>query len=278
MTDSIAYIGSGGPRFFLSLAPIDPNPHLAFVVVNTETAAQVPGAVARSRARLLAAFPEVRGRVKPMWLGGTETGLLEVRLIGPGADELYAKAIALIEALAAIPGTLDVKHRLGRSGHQDQGARRPAAGAPGRPHVPGGRAVGLELHRRHRDHRLSRRRRIDPGDRPGGQERAGRRSARSATSRSIRRPVASTCRCPRSPISRRSGSSAASSGAIRSVRLRFRPSTNFSRPDSCWRRSSRPSASWRWRPATGRRSAARSRRRPRRRASCSARCRSRSPP
>ncbi len=110
VTDSIAYIGSGGPRFFLSLAPIDPDPHLAFVVVNTETAAQVPGAVARSRARLLAAFPEVRGRVKPMWLGGTETGLLEVRLIGPDADELYAKAIALIEALAAIPGTLDVKH------------------------------------------------------------------------------------------------------------------------------------------------------------------------
>ena len=109
VTGSVAYVGAGGPRFFLSLAPIDPDPHLAFVVVDTETAAQVPAAVARSRAHLLAAFPELRGRVKPMWLGGTETGLLEVRLVGPDADELFDKAGRLVAALAAIPGTLDIK-------------------------------------------------------------------------------------------------------------------------------------------------------------------------
>ncbi len=37
ITGSIAYVGNGGPRFFLSLSPTDPDPHSAFVIVNTET-------------------------------------------------------------------------------------------------------------------------------------------------------------------------------------------------------------------------------------------------
>ncbi len=108
VTGNVAYVGSGGPRFFLSLSPIDPDPHLAFVIVNTETAANVPAAVERSRQYFLDSHPDVRGRVKSMWLGATETGLLQIRLSGPDADELYAKAAELADAFEAIPGTLDV--------------------------------------------------------------------------------------------------------------------------------------------------------------------------
>jgi multidrug efflux pump subunit AcrB len=108
ISSTIAYVGSGGPRFFLSLAPIDPDPHVAFMVVNTQTNQQVPDLVARTREHILNTFPDVRGRVKAMWLGATETGLFEVRLSGPDDEVLMAKADHLLEGLRAIPGTVDV--------------------------------------------------------------------------------------------------------------------------------------------------------------------------
>jgi multidrug efflux pump subunit AcrB len=42
ITGTIAYVGNGGPRFFLSLSPMDPDPFLAFLIVNTETNKEVP--------------------------------------------------------------------------------------------------------------------------------------------------------------------------------------------------------------------------------------------
>ena len=42
VTSTIAYVGTGGPRFFLVLDPVQPNPHVAFMVVNTESYEQ-PG-------------------------------------------------------------------------------------------------------------------------------------------------------------------------------------------------------------------------------------------
>ena len=104
---NIAYVGTGGPRFFLSLSPFDPNPHLAFVVVSVKDPQDVPAMVARTRDHLLKDFPEIRPRVKAMWLGATETGLIEIRLNGPDADVLAAKAEHLLQRLREIPGTVD---------------------------------------------------------------------------------------------------------------------------------------------------------------------------
>lgn len=109
VTSTIAYVGSGGPRFFLSLAPLDPDPHLAFIVVNTQSSDQVPEMVQRTRRQLLETSPDVRGRVKAMWLGASETGLVEVRLSGPRSDVLTERAAELMAALRAIPGTVDIK-------------------------------------------------------------------------------------------------------------------------------------------------------------------------
>ena len=109
ITGTAAYVGSGGPRFFLSLAPLDPDPHIAFIVVNTETAKQVPGVVQRVRTHLLDNFPDVLGRAKTMWLGASETGLIEVRISGPDANVLLLKAEHLMSRLRAISGTVDIK-------------------------------------------------------------------------------------------------------------------------------------------------------------------------
>ena len=110
VTGTIAYVGSGGPRFFLSLAPIDPDPHVAFMIVNTETEDQVPEMVERARDYALDNLPDVDARPKAMWLGATETGLIEIRVSGSDADVLVEKAEKLKAALRAVPGTIDIRH------------------------------------------------------------------------------------------------------------------------------------------------------------------------
>jgi len=112
VTGTIAYVGNGGPRFFLSLSPLDPDPFVGFLIVNTETNKQVPELVSRTSQYLLNNFPNVRGRVKSMWLGGSETGLMQVRLSGPGIEVLQEQAEGLMAALRKIPGTIDIKQDL----------------------------------------------------------------------------------------------------------------------------------------------------------------------
>jgi len=109
ITGTIAYVGAGGPRFFLSLSPMDPDQHLSFIIVNTETTEQVPEMVARVRKYILEHIPEARGRVKAMWLGASETGLLEIRIKGPDNEVLLSKAQHLQDKLHSIPGTLDIE-------------------------------------------------------------------------------------------------------------------------------------------------------------------------
>ncbi|MDX2502428.1 MAG: efflux RND transporter permease subunit [Deltaproteobacteria bacterium] len=109
ITGTIGYVGNGGPRFFLSLSPMDPDPFLAFLIVNTETNKQVPELVTRTSQYILDNLPNTRGRVKSMWLGSTEVGLLEIRLSGHGIEVLKEQAEELMAALGKIPGTIDIK-------------------------------------------------------------------------------------------------------------------------------------------------------------------------
>ena len=85
ITGNIAYVGTGGPRFFLTLSPVDPDPHVAFVIVNTESDQQVIEVIPRLRRHLLDNFPSVNGRVKRMWLGANEPAYVEFRLVGTDA-------------------------------------------------------------------------------------------------------------------------------------------------------------------------------------------------
>jgi multidrug efflux pump subunit AcrB len=109
VTKVIAYAGSGGPRFFLSLAPIDPDPHASFILVETKSNDQVPEMIERTRAYIDAHYPEARGKPKAMWFGPTEKGVFEVRLSGADERVLMAKAEHLMAALRAVPGTIDVE-------------------------------------------------------------------------------------------------------------------------------------------------------------------------
>lgn len=109
VASTIAYVGSGGPRFFLSLSPLDPDPHVAFLLVTTRSNTQVPALIKRVRQRLFDRYPDVRGRVKAMWFGPTETGEVSIRISGPGTKHLTRAAADVMTALRAVPGTLDAK-------------------------------------------------------------------------------------------------------------------------------------------------------------------------
>jgi multidrug efflux pump subunit AcrB len=109
ITGTIAYVGNGGPRFFLSLSPVDPDPFVGFLIVNTQTNKEVPELVQRTGQYLANHFPNVRGRVKAMWLGASETGLMEIRLSGPDMGVLQEQAEQLMAAFRKIPGTMDIK-------------------------------------------------------------------------------------------------------------------------------------------------------------------------
>jgi len=108
VSGTVAYVAGGGPRFFLSLSPIDPDPHLAFMIVNTQNADQVPAMVERTRNFAQDNLPEARARVKAMWLGATETGLFEIRLSGPSVNILRQKAEHMLRSMHEIPGIVDV--------------------------------------------------------------------------------------------------------------------------------------------------------------------------
>ncbi|GAB5471831.1 MAG: efflux RND transporter permease subunit VmeI [Rhodospirillales bacterium] len=105
VASTIAYVGTGGPRFFLSLSPVDPDPHVAFMIVNTKEAAQAPILAKRLQAEINAAYPDVNGRVKEMWLGGSEPGLVEFRISGPDAEVIFEKGRQLAGDVTDLNGT-----------------------------------------------------------------------------------------------------------------------------------------------------------------------------
>ncbi len=110
ITSTIAYVGTGGPRFFLVLSPLDPDPHVAFVIVNTESPEPVPELVQRVRQYFIDHVPQANGRVKQMWMGSEEPGFLEIRIYGQDPAYIFKKGNQLAARLKTMPGSLDVRN------------------------------------------------------------------------------------------------------------------------------------------------------------------------
>ena len=108
VTGNVAYVGFGGPRFFLALSPVDPDPQRAFVLVNTGSVNDVGPVMRRINAFLDSNMPAARADAKRMWFGSTEPGIVAIRLIGPNSDLLFDKAKGLVDAFYGIPGTVGI--------------------------------------------------------------------------------------------------------------------------------------------------------------------------
>ncbi|MEM1059755.1 MAG: efflux RND transporter permease subunit, partial [Verrucomicrobiota bacterium] len=106
--DYAAYVGFGGPRFVLSLNPVDPSPHSAFLMINAKDRSSAEAALPRLRDAFRAALPEVNARVSRMFLGPADPNVIQLQVKGPDANYLMQKTAGLEEMLLSLDGTIDV--------------------------------------------------------------------------------------------------------------------------------------------------------------------------
>lgn len=104
-----AYAGFGGPRFVLSLTPIDPSPNKGFLVLNVKDRDNVDHVIRSSRTLMGQHFPEVSAQVSKMFLGPSDSSLLEVQVKGPDRAVLFSTAKRIEQVFADVPGALDVR-------------------------------------------------------------------------------------------------------------------------------------------------------------------------
>ena len=109
LEDQALYVGFGGPRFVLSLTPVDPAPNRAVMVVNVDAPENVGRAQRELRAHLQGAFGSFQSRVTPMFLGPSDSAVLEVQVKGPDRDFVYAAAREVEAIVSAIPGARDIR-------------------------------------------------------------------------------------------------------------------------------------------------------------------------
>jgi len=104
VSSTTLFVGHGGPRFYLALAPADTDPASAFFVVNTHSFEGAVKAAERARRHLAANHPAVRARITRLSMGGSESGIVEVEITGPDADVLLAAATRVEASFDLVPG------------------------------------------------------------------------------------------------------------------------------------------------------------------------------
>ncbi len=97
------FVGEGGPRFYLSLNPADPDPASAFFVVNTTSFEDAVEISDRSRRVFIEEFPAARFRVARLSNGGSESGMVDIEITGPDAEVLLAASNTVEAAFSEIP-------------------------------------------------------------------------------------------------------------------------------------------------------------------------------
>ncbi|QLE98175.1 efflux RND transporter permease subunit [Neptunomonas phycophila] len=110
---SIAYVGYGGPRFFLSLSPPDSADNVAFLIVNTQSPKDVVSVIEKVDQYISDNLPEASGRSKRMSLGASEIGLVEYRIIGPDVSSLYRLGRKIEDRMREANGSVGVTNDWG---------------------------------------------------------------------------------------------------------------------------------------------------------------------
>ena len=113
ITNTTVYVGDGGPRFYLALSPADANPASAFILVNTDTFEGALSASRRAERFLLENHPAARFKTKRLAMGGSESGIVEVKISGSDADRLLELAGQVESAFASAPGIVQNENDWG---------------------------------------------------------------------------------------------------------------------------------------------------------------------
>ncbi|MER2493657.1 efflux RND transporter permease subunit [Catenovulum sediminis] len=104
-----AYGGFGGPRFVLSLTPMDPAQHRGFIVLNVNDAEKIDALIEKLRDGFLARYPVLQARVSRMFLGPSDSSEIKIQVKGPDAEVIYDKAQQIKQLLASVKGTIDIR-------------------------------------------------------------------------------------------------------------------------------------------------------------------------
>lgn len=108
LEDYAGYVGFGGPRFVLSLAPLDPAPHVGFIVVNAKDREAASDAIVRLREDFRREVTDVEARVSAMFLGSSDPNVLQIQVKGPDANYIFEQSKKVEAFIAEIPGTIDI--------------------------------------------------------------------------------------------------------------------------------------------------------------------------
>lgn len=109
VVNHIAYVANGGPRFYLGLNPIDPDPFRAYMIANVKEPEDITPLLERVRAFGLESMPGVRVTPKPMSMGPGEAGLVEYRIVGPDATVIKGVSDKIMTAMRGIEGTRNIQ-------------------------------------------------------------------------------------------------------------------------------------------------------------------------
>ena len=109
ITSFSGYVGYGGPRFVLTLAPEDPADNNGFIVLNIDDIKNQESTILSLNQNLQLNFPDMFFRVKKMFLGSSDSSELEIQVIGSDADVIYNKAQEIVDELHKISGNIDIR-------------------------------------------------------------------------------------------------------------------------------------------------------------------------
>lgn len=113
ISDTTVYVGDGGPRFYLALNPGDTDPASAFILVNTHDFEGAINASSRAQKYLLEQHPAARFKIKRLSMGGSESGIVEVKISGTDADRLLALAQRVESGFASAPSIIQNENDWG---------------------------------------------------------------------------------------------------------------------------------------------------------------------
>lgn len=103
-----SYVGFGGPRFVLSLPPVDPAPNRGFIVVNMSDIEATKAIIPKLRNAFLSQFSDVNARVSRMYLGPEDPNVILTQISGPDADYIFEQSKKLEAILGNVDGMIDV--------------------------------------------------------------------------------------------------------------------------------------------------------------------------
>ncbi len=107
IVSNIFYVGDGGPRFYLTLTPVPPDPASAFFLINTKDYQGAIRAAERAWKYLYENHPEARFKIKRLAMGSVEAGIVDLEISGPDADRLLALGAQARSLLQTAPDIRD---------------------------------------------------------------------------------------------------------------------------------------------------------------------------